>query len=220
MLDLINALLVYTMGNILNMVIQIVILVIAVGALVIAIRALKNDRMNATKALKNDRAAATDDLKYEINGDAGPATYDTQLISGVGAVVAAARSAANPWIYCIANTAGANEFGSAIFTFSDYAKADRHKHYTILNGMVEDRIYLISGRWENTDPITQIVLTPAVGPNLMAGSVFELVGLMPSDIFTIEVDNVLEAFNAAQGATVTDNTEDWEYVTNDVMPYV
>ena len=171
---------------------------------------------------RTDRAAFTwDQLSIEYNGDAVAANYDTQKLEGAGAVVTAIRGANRNWFdYISGDGAGANEFGGGIVTLPNYAKSDRHKHGIALFGAQEDLVAITSARWEDTDAINQIILSPKNGANFLAGSVFELVGVFPQDVHAIEVDGSLYGIADGNNLTVPDLGTDWQYVTRDSVPYM
>ena len=169
---------------------------------------------------RTSAAAHCDGVYFSFNNDVVAANYDRQKISGIGAVVAASRSAAT-FIFNDVPAAldGANEFSGGVLTLPNYAKTDRDKHIISIDGCVENVISLRSGRWEDTSPITEIDLTSSLGGNFEAGSVFELVGIMPTNTFSIDVDGDIKGI-ANGNVTVADNTNDWILNQNDVMPYM
>ncbi len=128
---------------------------------------------------RTDRAFLLDTVLIAINGDGVDANYDRQYLRGAIAGVLAARSAAGrDLVYVPGNTEGAGEYGGGPTLFPGYAETDRHKHYLYFCGVSEVYARLQSCRWENTDAITDMILTPGVGPNFLAGSVFELEGIL------------------------------------------
>ena len=170
---------------------------------------------------RTDGAVLTDNVSVEINGDAVATNYDYQALWGTAGVTVANRNlASQSWMVVPGNNMGANEYGGGIITFYQYGKTDRYKHATVLTGNVEDWVGMYSCRWENTDNITQIVLSPLVGGNWLAGSIFELVGLMPDKTFHLIIDDVVEAITASANLTVTDNANDYNIGMNNVLPYL
>ncbi len=128
---------------------------------------------------RTDNGAATDTANIAINGDPGLATYDRQILYGAAAAEAAGRGlGAIDWLFVPGNTEGVGQFGGGSLLFPSYAKDDRHKHSIGFNGRMEDFAVILSLRWEDTDPITDITLTPTAGANFIAGSVFELEGIL------------------------------------------
>lgn len=131
---------------------------------------------------RTDLAAVIDGIVITLNTDAVAVNYDMQALWGTGAVVGAALGVANrTWFYAPAANEGANEFGVAILIFPNYAKADRHKHCITIDGRTENVVVLRSQRWKDTAPITRIDLDPVTGPNFLAGSVFELEGILKKE---------------------------------------
>ncbi len=174
---------------------------------------------------RSDRASDRDNIDVEFNGDITAANYDTQYLQGAGAAVSASRSATNQaWLYSSADSAGANEFGISIMFIPEYSSTDRHKHSYIITGVVEDRIRLLSCRWESLSAITQIGLTPTNGTIFLTNSVFELIGYMPKRVFMIQVDGEVKAITDATADNTTlsmpDNANDWVIAENGAMPYV
>ena len=167
-------------------------------------------------------AALSDNVFVQINGDAAAANYDIQQLQAIGAVVVAGRNVAlEPFIRIPAANEGANEFGGGTMTFPQYSASNRHKHIIILQGLQENDVTISSHRWENTEPITDLVLTPA-GGNFVAGTVVELVGVMPSIEFQIEIDGIVEAAASTLNVDVSDNASDWIILdngTNLTVPY-
>ena len=134
---------------------------------------------------RTDRASVDDNILIAFNDDVVNANYDEQVLYGVGAVPTAARSAAYRHWLSITGTeaagANVNEFGCGSVLLLNYANNYGHKHGLAISGRTENCINLLSCRWENTDPITKITLTPTTGPNFLADSVFELYGIVPID---------------------------------------
>ncbi len=160
-------------------------------------------------------------LAIDYNNDAAGANYDYQYLQGLGAAVNANRAVADPTVGLVAaNNLGANVWGGAITTIPNYAKADRHKHSYTISGSAQDSVNLYSNRWEDTDPITEIDLYLTDASNFVAGSIFELVGIFPQDVFAIEVDGDLYDIADGNNVSVLDNANDWILNQNNVMPYM
>jgi len=125
---------------------------------------------------RSDVGAVTDEIVVTLTPGAG--AYDFQELEGALAVVTAVRNLADQaWGSIPGNTEGAGEFGGGTMMFPGYAKDDRYKHCIILDGRQENSVYIKSCVHENLGAITQIDLT-VPGQNFMAGSVFELEGIM------------------------------------------
>lgn len=174
---------------------------------------------------RTDRAFAQDSANITINSDTTTNNYDHQKLSGAAAVVTATRSTGSlQTIDMSGNTAGANEFSGGVITFHEYYKNDRHKHFTSIAGVNEDYVCIYSFRWEDISPITDIYLTPRNGTGFLAGSIFELIGIMPLRSFFIDVDDEIKAITDATAdnttLTAANNANDWQFFTNDAMPYI
>jgi len=169
---------------------------------------------------RSDVAALSEDVEITLNADAVAANYDFQELTGTGAVAAAARNAASQVIMAIpAANEGANEFGGGVITIPIYTRTDGHKHLITLSGTNENQVIIRSSRWEDSSAITRIDLDLAGANNFVAGSIFELVGVIPTMAFMIEVDGDVEGIEAANAYTVTDNGQDW-IVGGDATPYI
>lgn len=171
-------------------------------------------------ARSDDAIPISDDIAITLNTDAGPATFDWQYLEGTGAgPPTAARSVASNVLMTItAAGEGANEFGGGVVTFNQYTNTLGHKHFLTLSGTNENQVILRSSRWENVAAITRIDLDPVNGVNFVVGSVFELVGLMPTKPLRIDIDS--ETKGIADGnADAPDNTNDW-IIGGDVTPYI
>jgi hypothetical protein len=154
-------------------------------------------RLMLTVHARTDRAAATDTVLMAFNGDNVAGNYDYQEMDAAVAVVTASRNAASlEALYTAGNTAPANQFADGSIIIPNYAGNTFHKSTLNLNGVFETRAAIRSTRWENTNPITDIVLTPGTGPNFLAGSVFELIGVGPP----VTQNNSVAAKLAAIGA--------------------
>ena len=135
------------------------------------------DHLEVTVYARTDRSAVNDVVNMTFNTDTTASNYDHQELQGAGTTVSANTDAANFRIGVYASASeGANEFGTGTTTIYNYTKTDRHKHRLTVMGSSE-RVLLYSRRWEDTSAINQIVLTPNVGDNFLAGSVFTLRGI-------------------------------------------
>ena len=128
--------------------------------------------------VRSSRAGAADYITVEINDDAVAANYDRQRLFGTGAAVGANRSASNAeWLRLAGDLQPTGVFDGGTLLFPGYAKTDRHKHVLSFSGLLSVAV-LMSNRWESLNAINSIALTPATGPNFLAGSVFELEGVL------------------------------------------
>jgi len=166
-------------------------------------------------------AALDEKVEITLNTDAVAANYDYQELTGTAGVVAAVRGTAHQVVMIIpAATEGANEFGGGIVTFLSYANTTGHKSFITPSGTNENQVILRSSRWEDTSAITRIDLDLAGANNFVAGSVFELVGWMPSRLLQIDVDADGVINGSEDGNTeVSDNANDW-ILMSDATPYL
>lgn len=174
---------------------------------------------------RTNRGVLTDAIRFTLNADVVAGNYNSQLLSGVGAVVTATSSAAdNTWLTCPGNNAGPNEFGGGTITFNQYSSTTGHKQATSISGANEDAVVIESLRWEDLDPITSILVTSTNPINTFnTGSVFELVGVMPSVEFQIKIDGLVEAAASTDGVDIPDTVFDWLLMDNSTtqfMPYM
>ena len=115
---------------------------------------------------RSDEAAATDTMETSFNNDVTDANYDAQILTGDGATVAAAQSAASRASATVpAASATANIFGGGVKLIPAYAETDRHKHSLSIDGAADDIVALRSKRWESLTAITEIDQTLAGGDN-------------------------------------------------------
>jgi len=128
---------------------------------------------------RSDNAGVDEAVYVSYNGDVVAANYDWQYLRGSAAVVAALRSAGDRSLFEIpGDTEGVGEFGGGSVLILGYSKTDRHKHIISLSGRQENRVIVHSQRWESLNAINSIALTVVLGANFLAGSVFELEGVM------------------------------------------
>lgn len=131
---------------------------------------------------RTDRAAIDDYINVRLNSDAAVANYASQRVRGSAAATSAVRSAVWPYTLQItASAEGYREYGGGTIMFPGYSETDRHKHSVSLTVRTENLIELRSNRWLSVNAITQITLLPDVGPNFVAGSVFELEGILKKE---------------------------------------
>tara|TARA_Y100000310_G_scaffold166912_2_gene166622 strand:+ start:318 stop:4001 length:3684 start_codon:yes stop_codon:yes gene_type:complete len=172
---------------------------------------------------RSDLAAISENVEITINTDAVAANYDWQTMVGDGAVTSAARNAASQVVMVVsAANEGANEFGGGTITFNQYSTTVGHKHFVALfgwSGTTENIILGRSSRWEDTSAITRIDLDLAGANNFVAGSIFELVGVMPSEALQIDIDGSVEGAEAASNHSVPDNSNNWVFMS-DATPYL
>ena len=68
--------------------------------------------------------------------------------------------------------------GMGICHIMDYSATDKHKTSLSRSGTTREVVDSNAGRWANTAAITSIVISLAVGPNFVAGSTFNLYGVI------------------------------------------
>lgn len=171
--------------------------------------------------IRSDRGATLDTLELLLNGDSTQANYNFQSLIGAGGSSSAASTGASSRGPDIdAASSGANEFSSINITFYEYAKTDRHKHYVYFGGKNEEQVSFYSRRWESTNGITAIFLDVLNGTNFTADSIFELVGVMPTASLYIDIDDTIRGVTSGGNLTIADNSADWSFMKNDVMPYM
>lgn len=127
---------------------------------------------------RSDVAAAAAHVGFQFNDDAAGGNYPWGRLLGSGAVVTALRAASRNLLFIPGDTAGANEFGGGTALLPGYYKDDRHKCVITLSGRAEDLIGLLSARWASVAAVIKIELVSEGANNFMAGSVFELEGIL------------------------------------------
>ncbi len=173
---------------------------------------------------RSDFAATDDEVAITINNDGTAANYDRQKIRGRAAVLAISQSnATQNWVNIPGASATASLFGGGTLTMNQYSNTNKEKHGIGIMGTGTDEIQFISTRWENTDAITSFSLNPE-GANFLPGSIFELIGVMPTNTLSISVDGEVKAITDATADNVTltipDTANDFNFFDNFVMPYV
>lgn len=128
---------------------------------------------------RTDVAAVTDAVAFSFNNDVNPVFYDfQQLLGQAGAVNSGSVAAGLDWLYITGNTEGEGEYSGGSILIPAYTQTERHKHAIKLNGRTRNLLVVASLRWESLNAITRITLTPSTGPNFLAGSIFELEGVL------------------------------------------
>jgi len=148
---------------------------------------------------RTDRAAAEDGVNIAFNGDTTTANYSRQVLLGSGAGVTASQTAANRTPVDVeGDTATANIFGGGTLLVPNFASDDRHKSFIGLAGQgAANEARVISQRWRDTDPITDITFTPFGGANFLAGTVAMLEtvdGFGTLGTWTFDADICVETF--------------------------
>jgi len=140
--------------------------------------------------MRSDRSYPLDIPYVEVgNGsiDTG-ANYSWHRIYGNGSSAGADSGASQNNMYtlvCPGSTGGSNVFGVAVIDILDYANTNKYKTVRSLSGAdlngtpssVGGQLYFSSGNWRSTSAITNIRITPVVGPNFVQYSQFALYGI-------------------------------------------
>lgn len=128
---------------------------------------------------RTDIGAPDDEMAIEINDDGDPDHYDWQELTGVDVAVTALRNASSQQLmYIVGDNENVGEYGGGTALFPQYARTDGHKYIICLDGQGDNSLAISSHRWEDTDPIIKIDLTPVNGANFIPGSIFELEGIL------------------------------------------
>lgn len=127
---------------------------------------------------RSDEDALLEQIIISFNGDLANANYGRQFLWGIGAGVLADRGDTRIWLYCSGDTATVGEFSGGTLFFPAYARTDRHKHIVQLLGVNERRLPIMSNRWKSNAALSQIELITNLGTVFLAGSVFELEGVL------------------------------------------
>jgi len=128
---------------------------------------------------RTSRAAVSDSSLISFNNDVVAPNYNFQYLNGIAAAVGVNRLAGNRDLVSLpGNNEAAGEYGGGTLLIPGYAETDRHKHYLLIGGRQDNAVEIRSSRWLDTDAITEIDITPNIGPNFLAGSVFELEGVL------------------------------------------
>ena len=147
------------------------------------------DHLEVTVYARTDRSAVNDVVNMTFHTDTTTSNYDHQELQGAATTVSANTNSTTYRIGVYpAASEGSNEFGIGTTTIYNYTKTDRDKLRLTVMGSSE-RVLMYSRRWEDTSAINQIVLTPNVGDNFLAGSVFTLRGISATPS-TSNVDDV------------------------------
>jgi hypothetical protein len=116
------------------------------------------------------------------------ANYSWHRLYGNGSTAGADGDANQNYMYTLlssASTGGADIFAAGIIDILDYANTNKYKTLRFFSGAdlngtpssVPGQIHFTSGNWRNTSAITNIRITPVVGPNFVQYSQFALYGI-------------------------------------------
>lgn len=134
---------------------------------------------------RTDAALEVDVVRMRFNGDSG-ANYDHSVLSGNGAIAAAAVARAQTGIQ-IGNSEAANSrasnFSPAIFWIPGHSLSTQEKfaigltmNYGDVSADADMFTNLRAGRWRSAVAITSIEIFPNTGPNFVSGTKFQLFG--------------------------------------------
>ena len=131
---------------------------------------------------RSERNDITDWIKLNLNSDTGN-NYSSHFLRGNGSFASASASASTNYIGAgtsVAQTGGANMFGTTVVDILDYTNANKYTTVRSLSG--EDRngagfVYFESGSWLNTNAVTTITLTCGSGSSWSQYSSFALYGI-------------------------------------------
>ena len=129
---------------------------------------------------RSNRAANQDALYMQFNSDTG-SNYARHYIRGDGSLVSSGATVSTtsiqPMVLPGTTDTPTNAFEVAIVDILDFSNSSKNTTVRTLDGKANtiNSIYLWSGFWNNTAPVTSISLTSFVG-QIIAGSRFSLYG--------------------------------------------
>lgn len=132
---------------------------------------------------RDNRSGVSVNTTYlNINSDIGT-NYSYHAVYGSGTSALATGLASNTFSVNHQSTAGsatASTFAAGIIDLLDYSSTSKNKTIRSLSGYDDNstgRIAMWSSLWMNTNPITSITFTPAVGFSYQQYSRFSLYGI-------------------------------------------
>jgi hypothetical protein len=131
---------------------------------------------------RSTRAAASSNIFIGFNSDTTTGNYYGHMLQGDGASATAAAKIGTSTSFMSATSAASNTagiFSGVVIDVLDYKDTNKYKTSRGLSGYDANGsglIYLASGLWMNTNAITSIQLTDALG-NFASGSVAALYGI-------------------------------------------
>ena len=137
-------------------------------------------------------APSGNSIYISFNGDAGT-NYVAHYLLGSGTAASSGGSGANsgPMFfanYPTASTTSTSYFAPVVMDILDYSNPNKNKVYKSFNGYDSNTlnvqaIWIFSGMWMNTSPITSITISCAGSGNyFISGSRFDLYGLSTSSV--------------------------------------
>lgn len=137
--------------------------------------------------LRTDRSAERDQVYVRLNADSGNNYDSSRSYFRAGATVTSVSrgSSSMRLMFCEAANARGNNFSPGYLFAPGYSKADREKwmcstisaSFGDVSADADLYTQFAVGRWRNTSAVTSVTFFPAVGPNLVAGCIFQLYGL-------------------------------------------
>jgi hypothetical protein len=133
-------------------------------------------------SVKTSRSAFIDPLLLRFNGDSG-SNYSYSLTEGEAPTTFAGASAQSQTSAYWGRGAGASNGllrGVGVIDIYNYANTNIKKTFNSVGGIdygSGGNIVASIGAWESTAAISSITIIPAVGPNLVAGTVFQIFGI-------------------------------------------
>lgn len=135
---------------------------------------------------RTDRNANSDVANWQANGDGG-ANYDYVAVYGNNSLAGSAAVVAQTSCQDSAiegNTSRANCFGGGLTFWPNYRSATAEKESINVSGIesvpsaASMWVWLRVGHWRSTAAITSLTFLPNIGPNFVAGSIFQLYGIL------------------------------------------
>jgi len=135
---------------------------------------------------RTDAVAESDNVRLQFNGSAvGYDTLESYFNSAGNVNIPGLNGVSMLAGVAEAANSRANNFSPTLLFIEGYARADRDKWAFGQSGVFGDAsanadLYntLDRGRWRSLAAVTSITLYPAVGPNFVAGSIFQLYGVL------------------------------------------
>jgi hypothetical protein len=131
---------------------------------------------------RTDRAVSLAGLAMRFNGDTST-SYSDHNVNGDGATAASNGDVSATYLFLArypGASATASIFGTGVIDILDYTNVNKYKTSRSLAGVDlngSGQVYLQSGLWMNTAPITSILIYADVSGSLVANSRFSLYGI-------------------------------------------
>lgn len=131
---------------------------------------------------RDSRSNTATNLYVQFNGDTG-ANYTSHSLYGNGSTAVAVAEGANQTSALMTrvsgNSAAASAFGGGVVDILDYANTNKNKTTRSLSGFEDNsvgQIWLVSGLWMSSNPISKITITGVTSP-ILQYSRFSLYGI-------------------------------------------